>query len=90
MSVAAVAALVRAIFDAFRDRGESSEDAAEGASASLDALERGDAAAADALIAYARENAGLLKESIALFAEHHAEMLPALPRALLDGISERL
>src|ERR1700722_13485478 len=58
----AVHALVASIFDAFRDRGESSEDAAEGANAPLPALLEGDRAAAASLIAYARENTAVLKE----------------------------
>ncbi|MDE2481893.1 MAG: hypothetical protein KGN02_06855 [bacterium] len=90
MAPVAVAALVRSIFDAFRDRGESSEDAAEGANAALDALEAGDLAAVGALVAYARENTGLLKESMTLYAEQHPSALSALPPALLDGIRERL
>lgn len=86
----ALDALVHSMFDAFRDRGESSEDAAEGANAPLGALEAGNRDAVGALIGYASENAGLLKETMTLFAEQHTSMLPALPRALLDGISGRL
>lgn len=84
------AAFVESIFDAFRDRGESSEDAAEGASTSLERIEEGDARAIDALIGYAKANAGLLKETLSLFAEHHAGQLDALPPELVDGIAGRL
>jgi hypothetical protein len=90
MPVESRTALVESIFDAFRDRGESSEDAAEGASTTLDRIENGDAVAIDALIGYGRENTGLLKEALCLFAEHHAAHLGALPPTLVDGIAGRL
>jgi hypothetical protein len=86
----ALSALVASIFDAFRDRGESSEDAAEGANTSLHALESGDRAASAGLIRYASENTALLKESMALFAQDHRDQLHALPQPLIDGISARL
>lgn len=84
------AAFVESIFDAFRDRGESSEDVAEGAATSLERIREGDSGALRALVAYARENPGLLKETLSLFAEHHGEHVDALPSALVDGIAERL
>ena len=83
----AVRALVASIFDAFRDRGESSEDAAEGANAPLDRIERGDRQAVAALVAYAGSNTGLLKESLALFEDEHASQLAALPE-VLNGAGE--
>jgi hypothetical protein len=83
-------ALVASIFDAFRDRGESSEDAAEGANASLDHLEGADAQAVAALVEYARANPGLLKEALAHYAEEHATQLEALPAPLVDGIAGTL
>ena len=83
-------ALVESIFDAFRDRGESSEDAAEGAATSLESIASGDARAIDALIAYSRENTGLLKEALSIFAEQHSAHLDALPVAIVDGIADRL
>jgi hypothetical protein len=86
----AVHALVASIFDAFRDRGESSEDAAEGANAPLPALLEGDRTAAAALVTYARENTAVLKESMALFAAEHRDQLHALPQPLIDGITQRL
>lgn len=86
----AVNALVASIFDAFRDRGESSEDAAEGANTSLSALESGDRAAAAALVRYASANTAVLKESMARFAQDHGDQLHALPKPLIDGISARL
>jgi hypothetical protein len=82
--------LVASIFDAFRDRGESSEDAAEGAGTSLDLLERGDARAIAALIEYANGNKGLLKEALANYAEEHASHLNELPSSLVDGIAQAL
>ncbi len=90
MGIAAVTALVRSMFEAFRDRGESSEDAAEGANSSLTALEAGESDAVASLIGYACENAGLLKETMTHYAEQHGSMLSALPRRLLDGIGERV
>ena len=83
-------ALVASIFDAFRDRGESSEDAAEGANASLDRLEGGDAQAVSALVVYACANPGLLKEALTHYAEEHATQLDGLPGALVDGIAGTL
>jgi hypothetical protein len=90
MSSPARGSLVASIFDAFRDRGESSEDAAEGANASLSAIEGGDESALGALLAYAKENTGVLKEAMTIFAEEHTEQLGALPRSLIDAISQRL
>ncbi|HVA26854.1 MAG TPA: hypothetical protein VNF68_01655 [Candidatus Baltobacteraceae bacterium] len=86
----AASALVASIFDAFRDRGESSEDAAEGADTSLQALEGGDRSAAAALIRYASENTAVLKESMARFVRDHRDRIRDLPQPLLDGISQRL
>lgn len=90
MPVHARTALVESIFDAFRDRGESSEDAAEGAATPLEQIERGDAHALGALLAYARDNTGLLKDALGLFAERHAAYVDALPPELVDGIAGRL
>jgi hypothetical protein len=86
----AKASLVSSIFDAFRDRGESSEDAAEGANARLAELESGDGRALAALLNYARENTGVLKEAMTLFAEQHTAQIDALPRSLIDAIAQRL
>jgi hypothetical protein len=85
-----VRALISSVFDAFRDRGESSEDAAEGANAPLRSLELGDRTAAALLLGYARENTGLLKEAMILFAQEHTDELNALPQPLIDGIAQRL
>jgi hypothetical protein len=86
----ALRALVDSIFQAFRDRGESSEDAAEGAQASLAALIAGEQAATRLLLTYASENSGLLKDAFVLFVERHRELLHALPGALGDGVAEIL
>jgi hypothetical protein len=83
-------ALVASIFDAFRDRGESSEDAAEGANASLERLEGAEPSAVSALIAYARTQPSLLKEAMTHFAEEHASDLESLPAQLVDGIASAL
>ena len=83
-------AFVSSIFDAFRDRGESSEDAAEGANAPLAALESGDQKALAALLDYAKENTGVLKEAMTIYAEQHTDHINSLPRPLLDAIAARL
>jgi len=56
------AALVESIFAAFRERGEASDDVAEGAETSLELLRSGDPGALDALLAYAAQSPGLLRE----------------------------
>jgi hypothetical protein len=90
MPAGPVGALVGSVFGAFRARGESSEDVIEGAGTSLDALERGEGAAVAALLEYARANPGLLRESIALYAEQHSDMVQALPPSLRDGVAARI
>lgn len=55
-------ALAESIFAAFRERGEASDDVVEGAETSLDLLRAGDPAALDALLAYAAQSPGLLRE----------------------------
>lgn len=82
--------LVEAIFDAFRARGESSEDAAEGAGTSIDAIARGDRDAMQALIQYARTNTGLLKEAATALIEREPRVVSQLAPQLADGIAERL
>lgn len=81
---------VEALFDAFRDRGESSEDAAEGAGTTLDGIARRDDGAVGALVEYARCNAGLLKEATTLFVEHRPDLVATLPPELYGAIAERL
>jgi hypothetical protein len=54
-------AFVESVFTAFRERGESSEDAAEGAGTTLESIARRENGAAGALLAYARSNPDLLK-----------------------------
>jgi hypothetical protein len=83
-------ALVQSIFDAFRDRGESSEDAAEGAETSLASIEAHDPAAVGALIAYARANPGLLEHALMRFAEEHSQHMTGLPTDLVNGIAGAL
>jgi hypothetical protein len=83
-------ALVESILDSFHERGESSEDAAEGAETPLAAIEACDPAAIGALVGYARANAGLLEDALLRFAEEHRDQLSGLPRALVDGIAGAL
>ncbi|MDQ2679656.1 MAG: hypothetical protein M3Y21_01345 [Candidatus Eremiobacteraeota bacterium] len=90
MTVAGRNALVEAIFDAFRGRGESSEDAAEGAGTTLDAIARNDTSAISCLLIYARDNTGLLKEAATTLVEQYPQFITELPPALIDGISLRL
>ena len=84
------ALLVEAIFDAFRARGESSEDAAEGAGTSLSAIEGGEAQAMHALIEYARTNTGLLKEAATALIERQPSVVAQLSPELANGIAQRL
>jgi hypothetical protein len=83
-------AFVEAMFDAFRDRGESSEDAVEGAGTTLDGVGNREADALSNLIEYARTNPGLLKEAVVLLAEEHPEFIDALPSTLRTALAERL
>jgi hypothetical protein len=85
-----VHAFVEALFEVFRDRGESSEDAAEGAGTTLDAIARREGAAVDALVAYARASPDLLKEATARFVEQRPDLIATLPSALRDALAERL
>ncbi len=75
MQIAQRTALVASIFDAFRDRGESSEDAAEGANTAVESLESGNEEALLALVSYARNETGLLREALELFGERHSDQL---------------
>ena len=83
-------AFVEAMFDAFRDRGESSEDAVEEAGTTLDGVGSRDTDALSNLIDYARTNPGLLKEAVVLLAEQHPEFIDALPSTLRTALAERL
>ncbi len=83
-------AFVEATFDAFRDRGESSEDAAEGAGTTIERIGRRDPDAVAALMAYARANSGVLKEAVAHFVEAHPDDAGALPLELRAALSARL
>ena len=83
-------AFVEAMFDAFRDRGESSEDAVEAAGTTLAGVGNRDADALSNLIEYARTNPGLLKEAVVLLAEDHPECIDALPTSLRTALAERL
>jgi len=86
----AFAAFVEAVFGAFRERGESSEDAAEGAGTTLESIARRDGHAASALLAYARGNPDLLKEATTLFVEQRPDLVVALPAVLREALAERL
>jgi hypothetical protein len=86
----AFGAFVEAMFDAFRDRGESSEDAAEAAGTTLAGISGRDVAALRAFVEYARANPGLLKEATTLFVEHHPDLVGTLPAQLRSAIAERL
>jgi hypothetical protein len=85
-----IAAFVEALFSVFRDRGESSEDAAEGAGTTLDQLARREAQALRALVAYARNSPDLLREATSVFIERRPDLIVTLPSALRDALAERL
>ena len=82
--------LVEAVFDAFRSRGESSEDAAEGAGTSLDAIARRDHQAMRSLIQYAATNPGLLKEAATALIEREPQVVSQLAPQIANGIAARL
>lgn len=90
MSAQGRAQLVEAIFDAFRQRGESSEDAAEGAGTSLEAIQRYDSDSVHKLLAYARANQGLMKEAAVGLIEREPDLLTQLSPEITSGIRKRL
>ncbi len=90
MPADAFGAFVEAMFDAFRERGESSEDAVEGAGTTLEGIAQRDARAVSALLEYARTNPGLLKEATTLFVEQRPDLVATLPAMLYGAIAERL
>lgn len=83
-------ALVEAVFDVFRDRGESSEDAAEGAGTSVEAVRLHQVGAVNALLAYGVESTGVLKAAMEIFAEEHPDKVAMLPPQLVAQLNERL
>lgn len=83
-------ALVESIFDAFRQRGESSEDVAEGAGTTVDAIASNGTGGMDALLRYARTNAGVLREATTLFIENNPAYVEHLSPVLTEGIARRL
>jgi hypothetical protein len=82
-------AFVESVFTAFRERGESSEDAAEGAGTTLESI-AARKRRRRALLAYARSNPDLLKEATVLFVSERPDFVTALPAALRDALAERL
>jgi hypothetical protein len=84
------ATVADAIFAAFRERGESSDDAVEGAGTTLQQIESGDARALESLVLYAQTSPGLLREAITQYEELHPDHVGELPPVLLDGMSARL
>ncbi len=83
-------AFIEAVFEAFRERGESSEDAAEGAGETVESIAQRENGAAGALLVYARTNPELLKEATVLFVSKRPELITALPAAFRDALAERL
>lgn len=90
MNSAQRAALVDAIFEAFRDRGEASQDAAEDAGTTLELIESGDRAAVQLILDYAAASPGLLKEATMLLVERQPEHVEALPPLVADAMRRRL
>jgi len=83
-------AFVEALFAAFRERGESSEDAAEGAGTTLDAVAQRDGVAVTALLHYASESPDLIKEATTEFVAQRPDLIALLPAVLRDGLADRL
>jgi hypothetical protein len=82
--------LVEAIFDAFRQRGESSQDAVEAAGTTLEAISLHQNDALNKLLAYARANPGLLKDAAIELAERKPEVLAQISSDIVGGIKDRL
>jgi hypothetical protein len=83
-------AFIEAMFGAFRERGESSEDAAEGAGTTLESITRREPGAMQALLAYARSNPDLIKESTTLFVTRRPDLITILPTVLREALAQRL
>jgi len=83
-------ALVESILDAFRQRGESSDDVAEGAGTTVESFDGNAGKGMDALLQYAVANPGLLREATSLFIENHQQYIEQLGPAVTDGIAARL
>jgi hypothetical protein len=90
MPAAAFGAFMEATFEAFRDRGESSEDAVEGAGTTLAEIERREGDAVRALMEYARSSPGVIKEATTIFVEQHPDFVAVLPPSLRTAIAERI
>ncbi|MBV8196753.1 MAG: hypothetical protein JO263_01340 [Candidatus Eremiobacteraeota bacterium] len=84
------AVFLEAIFAAFRERGESSEDAAEGAGTTLERIAAREHGAPQALIAYARSNPDLIRESTTLAVQRRPDLIGVLPSTLRTALAERL
>jgi hypothetical protein len=85
-----VAAFCEGVFTAFRERGESSEDAAEGAGTTLDAIARREPDAIAALVQYALASPDLLKEATTIFVAQRPDSIDALPAIVRAALAERL
>lgn len=83
-------AMLDALFEAFRDRGEASEDALEDAGTTLALVEAGDRTAVRLFFDYAAASPGLLKEATMLFVERQPADVDALPPLIADAIVGRL
>lgn len=90
MPPSALRAMVEAVLEAFRERGESSEDAAEACGLAPDVLEKSTPPMARVLIRYALENAGVLKEALTVFVSRDGALLGGLPQLIRDGVAARL
>jgi hypothetical protein len=86
----AFTAFIEAVFSAFRERGESSEDAVEGAGVTLDGIQGRDGRAVAAFVAYAHTNPGLLKEATTIFVEQRPDLVTELPVVLRRALADRL
>jgi hypothetical protein len=90
MASAVRQALVESILDAFRQRGESSDDVAEAAGTTVDVLNENGSTGINALLRYAMMNPGLLREATSLFIEEHPNFIDQLGPVVTNGITARL
>jgi len=86
----ALHAFVEALFAAFRDRGESSEDVAEGAGTTLDAIGGNGRSAVGALLQYARHSPSLIKDATTIYVERRPDLVGTLPPSVRDALAARL
>lgn len=83
-------ALVQSVLDAFRHRGESSDDVAEAAGVPVERLLLAEPDGVATLLAYVARNAGLLKEALTTMIESRPASVAQLPQSIIDGVTSQL